>query len=147
MLDKHNDTFYSDQVDLKSASDTHHTMLTLLGSGKPVFLANYLTQLKLHTATLDKLVMDNPDVKDVRISLDNTTPPGLGTLRITGTKPWSVETISKFEEATKNEKTEVDQMNALIEKYPGKAASALGYLVEQAKLVGPELPKTETVSE
>jgi hypothetical protein len=146
-MTKHNDNFYSDQIDLKSAHDTHHTMLTLLCSGKQVFLTNYLTQLKLHTATLDKLVMDNPDVKDVRISLDNTTPPGLGTLRITGTKPWSAETISTFEEATKNEKTEVDQMRALIEKYPGKAASALGYLVEQAKHVEPVEVKTEAVSE
>jgi hypothetical protein len=131
MINVSNQDFYSDQVEITSTQDTYHTLLTTLARGKQVFLHNYLTQMKLHIAAIEKLVADNPTAKDIRMTLDpNTT---LGTLKFVGTKPWEREKIDLFENAVKSEKEEIDQMRSLIEKYPGKAASALGWLVEQNK--------------
>jgi len=122
-----NDQFFSDPVMLDD--DIKKDVFAPLASAFSVPLQTYLIPFEAHIAAVKSAAANHPDVQDLRVSWN----PATQHITMHGSKPWTAEKIAEFEAAAKNEKSDIDAMRALIKKYPGKAAEALGYLLEAQK--------------
>ena len=124
-----NTAFYSDQVQITDdiKGDVFASMSREFSS--PVEF--YLGELDKHLLAVRQAVKNNPGCKDFRVAWS----PATKKVSISGIQPWTQEKINEFEGSMKVEKSEIAQMRALIEKYPGKAADALGFMLERQKAV------------
>jgi hypothetical protein len=131
-----NTGFFSDQVEIQPKTSTKHAFIATLLQGNSFMLKDYINELQAHLEAMKEVSSDDPEIKDVRVSWDTWTNSGTLVLKLVGTKPWSQDKIDAFENAAKEEKNEIDQMRLLIAKHPGKAAAALGYMLENQKATG-----------
>ncbi len=136
-----NDDFFSDQVDIPIETGKLFHFLDAMYRGLPCSYNDYLDALQEHQEAVEKLDVRDVEFKDIRVRWTNDS--GSLVVRAVGTKPWSPEKIAEFKGAMDAEKTEIDQLRALIRKHPAKAVDALGYLLEEAKHHATDIAPTE----
>jgi hypothetical protein len=129
MTTKTNTAFFTDQVDLAEI-DGNLFASVLNGFTSPI--GWYISRVEEHLASVKKVASENVLVRDLRVSWGQPTTKELK-VKVVGTVPWSNERVAEFEAAMKTEKSEIDQLRLLVGKYPGKAADALGYMLETQK--------------